>query len=96
MILKFRVFDEQIESYTSKGAERKNRVLSLLDDSSEGKKLKQVVDLSLDAETPAVGIGSTITVEVTEFQEFSGRPRIRGTILTQDKGGKSAAAPVRA
>lgn len=81
MILRFNVFDEQLESYESKGAKRTNRVLSLLDASTEGKKLKQVVDLSLPDDAPAVGIGKVIMVEVTEFQEFSGRPRIRGTIL---------------
>jgi hypothetical protein len=92
MILTFTVFDEQVESYTSKGAERKNRVLSLLDASTEGKKLKQVVDLSLEAEAAAVGIGKTIRVEVTEFQEFSGRPRIRGSIVVESGKPQASAA----
>jgi hypothetical protein len=96
MILKLRTYDEQIETYTdTKKVERTNRIVTFLDASSEGKKLKQVIDLQLPGDHPAVGLDRVVEVEVTEFQEFSGRPRIRGTILTPAPGGKQSAAPTK-
>lgn len=90
MLVKFTVFDSQPDSYESKGKTVHQRQY-ILQDASEGAKLKQYVEMPVSADAPLLKVGSTINVEITEIpQIFSGRPRIRGVVreLQVEKTGK--------
>lgn len=84
MIVNFTVHSDGIEEYPDKKnlgqVIKKRRVMML--DASEGARLAQIVELSLPADHPEVGVGKTITVQIDEIaQIFAGRPRVRGKIL---------------
>jgi hypothetical protein len=86
MTVKFNVHAETVETFQGKKGEQKSRRLMLLDVSEDGNRLSQIVEMNLPAEHAAVGLGKTITVSVGEISSvFSGRPRIRGTILGEVK-----------
>ncbi len=60
------------------------RILTLIDASDAGAKLKQMCDVAVPENTmPLMGgaVGTRITLDITEITIFSGRPRFRGVIV---------------
>jgi hypothetical protein len=85
--------DDQMETYKDKktGAERKTRVLSLVD-VGEGTKLKQIITWAapetLDQSKSLVG--ERVTLDVTELGMFGSIPRVRGVVVGTIGSVKSA------
>lgn len=85
----FTVHSETIETFTGKKGEQKSRRLMLLDASTDGGRLSQIIEMNLPAESAAIGVGKKILVEIGEFSSiFSGRPRIRGIIVSDTVAAK--------
>jgi hypothetical protein len=82
----FTIHDDQVEEYEGKKGKQTIRILTLIDASPTGAKLKQMCDLSVpETFIPLRGgaVGQAITVDITEITIFSGRPRLRGVIVAQ-------------
>jgi hypothetical protein len=84
MVINFTVHSDGIEEYPDKknpGQVIKKRALMMID-ASDGPRLAQLIELSLPAEHPEVGVGKVITVQIDEISAiFSGRPRVRGKLI---------------
>lgn len=82
----FTVHSENVEKFVGKKGEQSSRRVMLLDASTTGNRLSQILEMNLPAEHAPVGVGKVINVEIGEFSSiFAGRPRIRGVILPDKK-----------
>jgi hypothetical protein len=90
----FIIHDDQLEKYMSaKKGEQVIRILTLVDASSEGAKLKQMCDAAVPENMlPLAGNsqGTKITFDITEISIFSGRPRLRGVVVKETPTAKPA------
>lgn len=80
----FTIFDDQLDSYEGKKGKVVQRILTLIDATKEGAKMKQMCDISVpETFMPLAGQsqGTQITVDITEISIFSGRPRLRGVLV---------------
>ena len=77
----FTVYYVEQQTYQGKKGEVVQQVL-ILQDASQGGKLKQFCEFNSPANEPQISEGSLVEVQITEIQSiFSGRPRLRGRIL---------------
>jgi hypothetical protein len=76
--------DDQMETYKDRksGAERKTRVLSLVD-VGEGTKLKQIITWAAPDTLPVDKslVGERVTLDVTELNMFGSIPRVRAVVV---------------